>query len=161
MMKWLKRKNDIAEKVSIEESTEEFIQYFKEFVKDSDPLTIKKLIKFVASSIQGQLLTKCFYNNRNYADYINQVKNSLLLDLLDHDAVHNEKINISTTPIISCVWNNSRLMGALSKINHLAGNPFDGNDSLRCGRRTVFGIAGNGEWEKKRGQECVRQCDGR
>lgn len=127
MMKWLKRKNDIAEKVSIEESTEEFIQYFKEFVKDSDPLTIKKFIKFVASSIQGQLLTKCFYNDRNYADYINQVKNSLLLDLLDHDAIHNEKINISTTPIISCVWNNSRLMGALSKINHLAGNPFDGN----------------------------------
>ncbi len=127
MMKWLKRKNDIVEKVSIEESTEEFIHYFKEFVKDSDPLTIKKLIKFVASSIQGQLLTKCFYNDRNYADYINQVKNSLLLDLLDHDAVHNEKINISTTPIISCVWNNSRLMGAISKINHLAGNPFDGN----------------------------------
>lgn len=49
MMKWLKRKNDIAEKVSIEESTEEFIHYFKEFVKDSDPLTIKKLIKFVTS----------------------------------------------------------------------------------------------------------------
>lgn len=127
MIKWLKRKNDKAEKVSIEESTEDFIRYFEEFVKNSDFKSIKKFIKFVASSIQGQLLTRCCYNNINYADYINQVKNSLLLDFLDHQAIHNEKINISTTPIISCVWNNSRLMGALSKINHLAGNPFDGN----------------------------------
>lgn len=126
-MKWLKRKNDIAEKVSIEESTKEFIHYFEEFVKNSNFETIVKLIKFVAGSIQGQLLTRCYYNDRNYADYINQVKNSLLLNFLDYEAIHNEKIKISTTPIISCVWNNSRLMGALSKINHLAGNPFDGN----------------------------------
>lgn len=127
MKKWFRKNNDMEDKVSISENTEAFIQNFEELAKSGQIGTIKCLVKFMANSIQGELLSKCLYNDRNYSAYIRNVKHSLLLDLpLEEYEKCDLKIDVSLTPCISCVWNNSRLVGALANINDFVGNPFDG-----------------------------------
>lgn len=129
ILKIFNRKNndDFTERVSIEENTDAFICNFELLVEKADVETIKKMIKFIADSIQGQLISKCFYNDRNYGMFIRNVKNSILIDLPNENyAKCNERIDIATTPIISCVWNETRLVSAMSNINKFVGNPFDG-----------------------------------
>ncbi|MCM1327603.1 MAG: hypothetical protein NC094_10535 [Bacteroidales bacterium] len=125
--KWFCKNNDLEEKVNIKENTEAFIQSFEELVKNGDIGTIKCLVKFMANSIQGELLSKCLYNDRNYGDYITNIKHSLLLDLsLKEYQKCDLRVDISLTPCISCVWNNKRLIKALIDINDFVGNPFNG-----------------------------------
>lgn len=127
MKKWFRKNNDLKEKVNIGENTEVFIQSFEELVKNGEIGTIKCLVKFMANSIQGQLLSKCLYNDRNYGIYDRNIKHSILLDLsLEDYHKCNLRVDISVTPCISCVWNNKRLIGALANINDFVGNPFDG-----------------------------------
>lgn len=125
--KWFCKNNNLEEKVNIRENTEAFIQSFEELVENGDIRTIKCLVKFMANSIQGELLSKCLYNDRNYSNYIINIKRSLLLDLsLEEYQKCNLKVDISLTPCISCVWNNERLIGSLVNINDFVENPFDG-----------------------------------
>lgn len=129
MFKWLKRKYDI-ENISIEENTDIFLQDFEELVKTSNPLTIRKFIKFLASSVQGELVTKCAYNDRNYISYFENIKNSFLVDTLcKEDNKYNTVVNVAETPLISCIWNHTRMINALRNISMQKGNPFNGMEN--------------------------------
>lgn len=119
--------DDFVERVSIEENTDVFIRNFELLVEKADVETIKRMIKLIANSIQGQLISKCFYNGRNYVMFIRNVKKSILIDLPSENYVkYNERVDIATNPVISCVWNGARLISAMSNINIFVGNPFDG-----------------------------------
>ena len=79
MFKWLKKNRDI-ESVNIEKNTEIFIQDFEELIKTSDILTVEKFVKFLADSVQSELITRCAYNDSNYISYFENIKNSFLVD---------------------------------------------------------------------------------
>ena len=126
MFKWLNR-NCSTENVSIEENTNVFIQDFEELVKTGDVATIKSLIKFLANSVQGELMTKCKYNDRNYSSYFENIENSFLVNTLcEKDNEYNTTVNVATTPMISCIWEHTRMINALNNINTRKGNPFNG-----------------------------------
>ena len=101
----MEKKTVAIEKISIEENTKVFIEDFSELIKKGNKETIQKLIKFLANSIQGEFLSKCFYNDRNYGKYDLYILHSLLLDLSFKDYQKCDiKMNISQIPIISCIW---------------------------------------------------------
>ncbi len=120
-------KKDMKENISIEENTSIFINDFEEIVKQGDIEEINKLIKFMANSVQAELMTKCTYNDRNYISYFEYIKNSFLVDVdCKENSKYNTVIQIASTPIISCIWNNDRVICALKNINEKVKNSFDG-----------------------------------
>lgn len=143
MFKWLKKNRDI-ESVSIEENTDIFIQDFEELIKTSDTLTIQKFIKSLANSVQGELMTKCAYNDSNYISYFENIKNSFLVDTLcEEDNKYNAIVNVAATPLISCIWNHTRMINALRNINMQKGNPFNGienTDNIRAYQIKSLGL---------------------
>lgn len=91
--------------------------------------SVRSVIKFMANSIQSELLTKCMYNDRNYPeiDYIRAILNSFLLDLsFDFGQKCNIHLKVQNTPIISCVWNHSRMIDGLMGLGEINKNPFNG-----------------------------------
>lgn len=125
MFTWKKTKTTIE--ITIEENTKVFLEDFKNLVRNNDIITISNLIKFMANSVQGELLTKCLYNDRNYKEYIRHITHSLLLDLpFENYQTYKVKVDISRTPIISCIWNHSRMIDSLMHIGVCTKNPFDG-----------------------------------
>ena len=62
-------KNDKKENGMIEENTRNFIAGFRKLVEQDNQVTINRLIKFMANSVQGELVAKCFYNDRSYTYY--------------------------------------------------------------------------------------------
>lgn len=97
-----------------EENTRVFIKNFSVLVKEEKKETVENLIKFMANSLQGELLAKCFYNDRNYEKYIEHIKYSLLFGLEFKDYQEcNIEIDISKTPVISCIWNYEQVMNKL------------------------------------------------
>lgn len=114
-------------KVGLKENKNVFIKNFEDIIKNGNKFTVKKLIKFMANSVQGELISKCYYNDRNYKDYISNIKHSFLIDLpFEYYKECNKSIDITKTPIISCVWNDIRIKENLKKINKYVGNSFDG-----------------------------------
>lgn len=123
----MKEKTVAIEKISIEENTRVFIEDFSKLIKKGNKETIQKLIKFLANSIQGEFLSKCFYNDRNYGKYDLYILHSLLLDLSFKDYQKCDiKMNVSQIPIISCVWNHKKIIDNLYSIGVCNGNPFNG-----------------------------------
>ena len=113
--------------VTIEENTQIFIEDFKKLVDEGKKESVRSVIKFMANSIQSELFTKCMYNDRNYQGigYMRAILNSFLLDLsFDFWQKCNIHLKVQNTPIISCVWNHSRMIdGLMGEINK---NPFNG-----------------------------------
>lgn len=122
-----RQKDNTNNGISIKENTKIFLEDFTDLVRNNDIITVSKLIKFMANSVQGELLTKCFYNDRNYKEYMRHITHSLLLDLpFESYQPCKVKVNISQTPIISCIWNHSRILDNLKHIGECTKNPFDG-----------------------------------
>lgn len=122
------QKNNRIENVRLEENTEHFIDGFKKLVEQNNQPTINRLIKFMANSVQGELISKCLYNDRNYAEYTKYIVYSLVLNL-SFEEFHecSIKFNVEETPIISCIWNYTRMFDSLEYIGKCNKNPFDGD----------------------------------
>lgn len=54
------QKNNRIENVRLEENTKHFIDGFKKLVEQNNQPTINRLIKFMANSVQGELISKCY-----------------------------------------------------------------------------------------------------
>lgn len=82
----------------------------------------------MANSVQGELISKCLYNDRNYAEYTRYIVYSLVLNL-SFEEFHecSIKFNVEETPIISCIWNYTRMFDSLEYIGKCNKNPFDGD----------------------------------
>ena len=121
------KKNDKKENGMIEENTRNFIAGFRKLVEQDNQVTINRLIKFMANSVQGELVAKCFYNDRSYTYYPRHIFYSLLLDL-PYEEFHKccIKCKVAETPIITCIWNYSRVFDCLDGIGECNKNPFDG-----------------------------------
>ena len=80
---FFKKQKKKQQEVTIEENTQIFIEDFKKLVNEGKKESVRSVIKFMANSIQSELLTKCMYNDRNYQeiDYMRAILNSFLLDL--------------------------------------------------------------------------------
>lgn len=114
---WRGKKKKIQNENLYEENTRVFIENFSKLVEDETKETVENLIKFMANSVQGELLAKCFYNDRNYEEYIKHIKYSLLFDLESKDYQEcNIEIDISKIPVISCIWNYEQVMNKLGFI---------------------------------------------
>ena len=103
---FLKKQKKKQQEVTIEENTQIFIEDFKKLVNEGKKESVRSVIKFMANSIQSELLTKCMYNDRNYQeiDYMRAILNSFLLDLsFDFWQKCNICLKVQNTPIISCV----------------------------------------------------------
>lgn len=125
--KWIKKKEEFAEYVSIEQNTEEFIRNFKDILRKGTPETVYGFVKFLANSIQGQLITKCLYNDRNYFSIVSRLPRNILLDLSSNYYMdYNKTIDIKKTPVISCIWKNKSMVDCLTSINRFSGEEFDG-----------------------------------
>lgn len=122
------QKNNRIENVRLEENTKHFIDGFKKLVEQNNQPTINRLIKFMANSVQGELISKCLYNDRNYAEYTRYIVYSLVLNL-SFEEFHESsiKFNVEETPIISCIWNYTRMFDSLEYIGKCNKNPFDGD----------------------------------
>lgn len=122
------QKNNRIENVRLEENTKHFIDGFKKLVEQNNQPTINRLIKFMANSVQGELISKCLYNDRNYAEYTRYIVYSLVLNL-SFEEFHecSIKFNVEETPIISCIWNYTRMFDSLEYIGKCNKNPFDGD----------------------------------
>ena len=118
------QKNNRIENVRLEENTKHFIDGFKKLVEQNNQPTINRLIKFMANSVQGELISKCLYNDRNYAEYTRYIVYSLVLNL-SFEEFH--EFNVEETPIISCIWNYTRMFDSLEYIGKCNKNPFDGD----------------------------------
>ena len=115
--------------VTIEENTQIFIEDFKKLVDEGKKESVRSVIKFMANSIQSELFTKCMYNDRNYQGigYMRAILNSFLLDLsFDFWQKCNIHLKVQNTPIISCVWNHSRMIDGLMGLGEINKNPFNG-----------------------------------
>ena len=115
--------------VTIEENTQIFIKDFKKLVDEGKKESVRSVIKFMANSIQSELFTKCMYNDRNYQGigYMLAILNSFLLDLsFDFWQKCNIHLKVQNTPIISCVWNHSRMIDGLMGLGEINKNPFNG-----------------------------------
>ena len=69
------------------------------------------------------------YNDRNYQGigYMRAILNSFLLDLsFDFWQKCNIHLKVQNTPIISCVWNHSRMIDGLMGWGEINKNPFNG-----------------------------------
>lgn len=118
---------DVYENVSIQDNTKQFLYYFESLIKTGNQETVRHFIKFITNSIQGELVVKCFYNDRNYPQLFFYMKKCLLLDLDEkHYKVCKEEIDVKSAPIISSIWNNKRIIENLSNIGECNGNSFDG-----------------------------------
>lgn len=127
MINFLKILKKDKEKVSLKENKKLFIEDFKDILMNADETTINNFIKFMANSVQGELISKCFYNDRNYVNYFDYIIRSFLLDLpYDNFKKCNIEIDIPITPIITCIWNHDRLKNNLKNIGECTGNPFNG-----------------------------------
>ena len=122
------QKNNRIENVRLEENTKHFIDGFKKLVEQNNQPTINRLIKFMANSVQEELISKCLYNDRNYAEYTRYIVYSLVLNL-SFEEFHecSIKFNVEETPIISCIWNYTRMFDSLEYIGKCNKNPFDGD----------------------------------
>lgn len=115
--------------VTIEENTQIFIEDLKKLVDEGKKESVRSVIKFMANSIQSELFTKCMYNDRNYQGigYMRAILNSFLLDLsFDFWQKCNIHLKVQNTPIISCVWNHSRMIDGLMGLGEINKNPFNG-----------------------------------
>ena len=115
--------------VTIEENTQIFIEDFKKLVDEGKKESVRSVIKFMANSIQSELFTKCMYNDWNYQGigYMRAILNSFLLDLsFDFWQKCNIHLKVQNTPIISCVWNHSRMIDGLMGLGEINKNPFNG-----------------------------------
>lgn len=115
--------------VTIEENTQIFIEDFKKLVDEGKKESVRSVIKFMANSIQSELFTKCMYNDRNYQGigYMRAILNSFLLDLsFNFWQKCNIHLKVQNTPIISCVWNHSRMIDGLMGLGEINKNPFNG-----------------------------------
>lgn len=115
--------------VTIEENTQIFIEDLKKLVDEGKKESVRSVIKFMANSIQSELFTKCMYNDRNYPGigYMRAILNSFLLDLsFDFWQKCNIHLKVQNTPIISCVWNHSRMIDGLMGLGEINKNPFNG-----------------------------------
>ena len=74
----------------------------------------------MANSVQGELISKCLYNDRNYAEYTRYIVYSLVLNL-SFEEFHecSIKFNVEETPIISCIWNYTRMFDSLEYIRKM------------------------------------------
>lgn len=137
MFKWFKNNNEIkdissqenseTEKVSLQENTEQFIDDFSKLVKDGNQTTINRFIKFMANSVQGELISKCLYNDRNYSNYTNYILYSLVLDLpMEELPKCSCTVKVTETPIISCIWKCESIFCNLRTIGICNNHPFDG-----------------------------------
>lgn len=115
----------IEDRVTIEENTKVFLEDFRMLVKSEKYHAIRKIIKFIADSIQGELFTKCSYNSNNFGGYIQEIIGSFFKDenLLEESQI---EVNIAEYPVISCIWNHSRVISSLMRIGTINGNSFDG-----------------------------------
>lgn len=97
-----------------EENTRVFIESFSKLVEEETKETVESFIKFMANSLQGELLAKCFYNDRNYENYIEHIKYSFLFDSKFEDYQKCDiEMDISKTPVISCIWDYEQVMNKL------------------------------------------------
>ena len=122
---FLKKQKKKQQEVTIEENTQIFIEDFKKLVNEGKKESVRSVIKFMANSIQSELLTKCMYNDRNYPeiDYMRAILNSFLLDLsFDFWQKCNIRLKVQNTPIISCVWNHSVNVAIVYKEGEIIAN---------------------------------------
>lgn len=118
--------NCISEKKQLKENTIKYLEGFEKIVETKNIDNIQYVIKFMANTIQGQLNTKVYYNDRSY-DVINLIKESLILDRMNSDYKPCKyTCDIKSTPIISCIWNNERVIGNIINIGICNDNPFIG-----------------------------------
>ncbi|WP_196607220.1 DUF6710 family protein [Pectinatus frisingensis] len=112
----------------IKENTEVFLNDFAKLVEARNIATIKYLLKFLTNSIQGELITKSYYNNKVYPDSINYITQTFFIGqpYENYYKPCNLCMEIKTTPIITCVWNHKRIIEQLSKIGKNNKNPFNG-----------------------------------
>ena len=114
-------------KIDLKENTKKFIEMFSEFVEEANNESIRKTIKFLTNSIQGELMVKSFYNNRNYREYTRSITASLLLDLQNEEFQECDRIlDAAQTPIISCIWDINRIKDNICSIGSCNDNLFDG-----------------------------------
>lgn len=122
----MKKLNCISEKKRLKENTIKYIEGFEKIVETKNIDNIKYVIKFMANTIQGRLNTMVYYNNRSY-DVINLIKKCLILDKMNSDnKMCKYTCDIKSTPIISCIWNNERVIGNIIDIGICNDNPFIG-----------------------------------
>lgn len=88
----------------------------------------------MANSVQGELFSKYYYNDRNYpSNYKNFpecIRSSITLGQYKNEIKVKEDITISLQeiPIISNVWDGNRIFSCLEKIGEINGNKFrEGN----------------------------------
>lgn len=121
--------NCISEKERLKENTIKYLEGFEKIVETKNIDNIKYVIKFMANTIQGLLNSKVYYNDRSY-DIINSIKKSLILDKMNSDYKSCKyTCYIKSTPIISCIWNNERVIDNIIDIGICNDNPFIGIDN--------------------------------
>lgn len=126
--------NCISEKERLKENTIKYLEGFEKIVETKNIDNIKYVIKFMANTIQGRLNTKVYYNDRSY-DVINLIKKCLILDKMNSDYKPCKyTCDIKSTPIISCIWNNERVIDNIIDIGVCNDKPFIGIDNSNvCG----------------------------
>lgn len=118
--------NCISEKKQLKKNTIKYLEGFEKIVETKSIDNIMYVIKFMANTIQGRLNTMVYYNNCNY-DVINLIKKSLILDKMNGDYKPCKyTCDIKSTPIISCIWNNERVIDNIIQIGICNDNPFIG-----------------------------------
>lgn len=122
----MKKLNCISEKKQLKKNTIKYLEGFEKIVETKNIDNIQYVIKFMANTIQGQLNTKVYYNDRSY-DVINLIKESLILDRMNSDYKPCKyTCDIKSTPTISCIWNIERVIDNIIQIGICNDNPFIG-----------------------------------
>lgn len=122
----MKKLNCISEKKQLKKNTIKYLEGFEKIVETKNIDNIMYVIKFMANTIQGRLNTMVYYNNCNY-DVINLIKKCLVLYKMNSDNKPCKyTCDIKSTPIISCIWNNERVIGNIIDIGICNDNPFIG-----------------------------------
>lgn len=119
---------DYKREWNLQKSTSIFCDNFMELLETANEETLQDVIRFLTRTIQGEIFIECLKNNQNSPQYTTNIMNSLLLDLRDSSYYHpcQIKVNISTTPVISCLWNVKRVKENICEIGTCNQNPFNG-----------------------------------
>ncbi|BBM53323.1 hypothetical protein JMUB3935_2310 [Leptotrichia trevisanii] len=120
--------------ITLADNTKRFINEFEKIViacKEKENLIIiKNILKFMANSVQGELFSKYYYNDRNYPsnykDFPECVRSSITLGQYKNEIKVKEDITIllQEIPIISNVWDGDRIFSCLEEIGEINGNKF-------------------------------------
>ena len=125
--------------VNLKDNTKEFMKEFENMIKKSknDMTIIRNILKFMANSVQGELFSKYYYNDRNYPfnekNFAECIRSSITLGQYKKEIKVKEDITIllQEIPIISNIWDGDRIFSCLEKIGEVNGNKFreDNNNS--------------------------------